>query len=115
VRFLLQLIVSDEENHRLNIQAKAWTLKGSLNWSKPAGTLEANCNEWNDTARPLAMANADEFVDLENEGIREYKLLFKEIVDYQHDLFTILLRSIIREPEKHLEFLEFLRERLRAQ
>ena len=39
-RFLLQLIVSDEEKHRAVIHAMVATLKGSLTWTKPAGSLE---------------------------------------------------------------------------
>ena len=36
-RFLMQLIVSDEEKHRAVIHAMVATLKGSLTWTKPAG------------------------------------------------------------------------------
>ncbi|HZD42046.1 MAG TPA: hypothetical protein VE131_15090, partial [Terriglobales bacterium] len=98
-RFLLQLIVSDEESHRMIVQAMASTLKGSLNWSKPAGALEGDGDESADRAQLLA--STDEFIDLEKEGIREYKLLLKESADYYHGLFTLLLRSIIRDSEKH--------------
>jgi rubrerythrin len=34
-RFLMQLIISDEERHRAVIHAMIATLKGSLFWSKP--------------------------------------------------------------------------------
>ena len=34
-RFLLQLIVSDEEKHRAVIHAMIATLRGSLMWNKP--------------------------------------------------------------------------------
>jgi hypothetical protein len=40
-RFLLQLIISDEEKHRAVIHAMIATLKGSLTWTKPQGSLEA--------------------------------------------------------------------------
>ena len=39
-RFLMQLIVSDEEKHRAVIHAMVATLKGSLTWTKPADSLE---------------------------------------------------------------------------
>jgi len=113
IRFLLQLIASDEENHRRITEAMALTLRGSLNWTKPPGSLEANGDQGKDTERLLAITEG--FIDLEKEGIREYKILLKESVDYYRGLFTILLQSMIRDSEKHVELLEFLRERLKAQ
>lgn len=112
-RFLLQLIIADEEKHQLITQAMALTLRGSLNWSKPVGSLEGNGEQVSDAARLLACT--DGVIDLEKEGIREYKLLLKETVGYYHGLFTILLKSMIRDSEKHLELLEFLRERVKEQ
>ena len=41
-RFLMQLIVSDEEKHRAVIHAMVATLKGSLTWTKPADSLEGD-------------------------------------------------------------------------
>ena len=41
-RFLLQLIISDEEKHRAVIHAMVATLKGSLTWTKPEGSLEGH-------------------------------------------------------------------------
>ena len=38
-RFLMQLIVSDEEKHRAVIHAMVATLKGSLTWTKPSDSL----------------------------------------------------------------------------
>ena len=43
-RFLLQLIVSDEEKHRAVIHAMAATLRGSLTWTKPEGSLEGSAD-----------------------------------------------------------------------
>ena len=50
-RFLLQLIISDEEKHRAVIHAMIATLRGSLTWTKPEGSLEgaadlAETNSW---------------------------------------------------------------------
>jgi len=113
IRFLLQLIASDEEKHRLITQAMAVTLRGSLNWSKPAGSLEGDWGQGDDAAQLLTLT--DGFIDLEKEGIREYKVLLTESLDYYHGLFTILLQSMIRDSEKHVELLEYLRERLKEQ
>ncbi len=41
-RFVIQMIVSDEEKHRAVVHAMVATLKGSLTWTKPAGSLEGS-------------------------------------------------------------------------
>ena len=110
-RFVLQLIVADEEKHRAVVHAMAATLKGSLNWTKPAGSLEGD-PDTAATNRKLA-AVTEEFIKLEREGIKEYKTLLKASEDYYHGLFKILISAMIRDSEKHAELLEFLRERLK--
>ena len=110
-RFILQLIVSDEEKHRAVIHAMAATLKGSLFWKEPAGSLGGMAD--------LASLNGDlqrvtkELIEIEKEGIREYRSLAKESRGYYHGLFKVLLDGIIRDSEKHVEMLEFLKENLK--
>ena len=106
-RFLLQLIISDEEKHRAVIHAMIDTLKGSLTWTKPEGSLEgtADLAETNGRLR----VSTDAFIELEREGIRECKTLVKESSGYYHGIFKILLDSMIRDSEKHIELLEFSR------
>ena len=110
-RFLMQLIISDEEKHRAVIHAMVATLKGSLNWTKPAGSLEGigDLSAMNGKVRDVT----DELIRLEKEGIRENLTLVKESSGYYHGLFKVLLDSMIRDSEKHVELLEFLRENLK--
>ena len=110
-RFLLQLIVSDEEKHRAVIHAMVATLRGSLTWSKPEGSLEGAA----DLAETHAQlrVSTDAFIELEKEGIRECKTLVKESSGYYHGVFKILLDSMIKDSEKHIELLEFLKENLK--
>ncbi len=51
--------------------------------------------------------------DLKKTGIREYKSLAKESSGYYNGLFKVLLDGMIRDSEKHVELLEFLRENLK--
>ena len=71
-RFLLQMIISDEEKHRAVIHAMVATLKGSLNWTKPAGSLEGATNLAELTAdcvrRPKSLSG------LKKKGSRNTKL-----------------------------------------
>jgi rubrerythrin len=111
-RFLLQLIISDEEKHRAVVHAMVATLKGSLLWAKPEGSLEG-------AADPAAVHNklrdiTEDFIRLEKDGVKEYKALAEESRGYYHGLFKVLLDSMIRDSEKHIELLEFLREGLKG-
>jgi bacterioferritin (cytochrome b1) len=111
-RFVLQLILSDEEKHRAVVHAMAATLKGSLTWTKPGGSLEG---EPDSAAVNRKLVGAtEEFIKLEREGIKEFKSLLKASEDYYHGLFKILISAMIRDSEKHVELLEFLHERLKA-
>jgi rubrerythrin len=110
-RFLLQLIISDEEKHRAVIHAMVATLRGSLTWRKPEGSLEGAADPA--TISSDLRAYTDKFIELEREGIRECKTLVKESSGYYHGLFKILLDSMIRDSEKHVELLEFLKEQLK--
>jgi bacterioferritin (cytochrome b1) len=111
-RFLLQLIISDEEKHRAVIHAMIATLRGSLTWNKPEGSLEGT-TDLAGTHAQLWVNSADAFIELEKEGIRECKTLVKESSGYYHGVFKILLDSMIRDSEKHIELLEFLKEHLK--
>ena len=110
-RFLLQLIVSDEEKHRAVIHAMVATLKGSLTWTKPAGNLEGGSLAGMN--RKLRAAT-EEFIQVEKEGIGDCKKLAEESSGYYHGLFKVLIDSMIRDSEKHVELLEFLKVSLKA-
>lgn len=109
-RFVMQLIVSDEEKHRAVIHAMVSTLEGSLTWTKPQGCLEG-LGDLPALKDDLAQVT-DELIHLEKSGIREYKNLAQESNGYYHGLFTILLDVLIRDSQKHVKVLEFLKENL---
>ena len=79
-RFVLQLVVSDEEKHRAVVHAMAATLKGSLTWTKPSGSLEGDPDDAATNQKLLAVT--DEFIKLERDGIKEYKSLLTASEDY---------------------------------
>jgi rubrerythrin len=110
-RFLMQMIISDEERHRAVIHAMASTLKGSLTWTKPPNSLEGGTDAGTINGKLREVTN--EFIRLEKDGIKEYKVLAKESSGYYHGLFKVLLDSMIRDSEKHVQLLEFLRESLK--
>jgi rubrerythrin len=110
-RFLLQLVVSDEEKHRAVVHAMVSTLKGSLTWTRPPDNLD---NTGADTSSTRELRNVtDELIRLEKDGITEYKTLVKASSGYYRGVFKILLDSMIRDSEKHVELLEFLKQNLK--
>ena len=111
VKFLLQMIVSDEEKHHAITHAMASTLKGDLNWTRPDDALRGLYDLGKDKEKLLKLT--EDFIRVEKEGIDEYKKLIKESKGYYRNLFGLLFSSMIRDSEKHAEILEFLRDRLR--
>ena len=110
-RFLMQMIISDEEKLRAVVRAMVATLKGSLHWSQPEGSLQTTGGV---ASRDRELRAATEaIIRLEEEGIREYKALAKESSGYYQGLFKILLDSMIRDSEKHVQLLEFLKESIK--
>jgi len=110
-RFLMQLIISDEEKHRAVVHAMASTLRASLNWTKPPDRLEGVADL--PTLNGKVRAITEELIHLEKDGIREYQTLVKDSSGYYHGLFKVLLDGMIRDSEKHVELLEFLKTNLR--
>ena len=111
IKFLLQLIISDEEKHHAITHAMASTLKGDLNWTNPDDAIRGLYDLGEDKKKLLKLT--EDFIRVEKEGISEYKKLIKESRGYYRDLFVLLFQSMVRDSEKHVEILEFLRDRLR--
>jgi rubrerythrin len=111
VKFLLQMIISDEEKHHAITHAMLSTLKGDLNWSSPADAIRGLYDLKNEKEKLLGLT--ENFIRVEKTGINEYKQLIKESKGYYRDLFGLLFRSMIHDSEKHVEVLEFLRDRLK--
>ena len=111
VKFLLQLIMADEEKHNVVTHAMVSTLKGGLTWHRQKDALGlisdlgAEKNELVDLT--------ERFLDLEKKGIKDYKKLVKASKGYYQGIFTLLLETMILDSQKHIEILKFLRQRLK--
>jgi bacterioferritin (cytochrome b1) len=111
VRFLLQLIISDEEKHHAVTHAMVSTLQGSLRWTQPADAI-GSLHEGEEEKDELLKLTRD-FIRLEREGVKEYKKLIKDCRDYYHGLFGLLLDTMIQDSEKHIRILQFLQKKLK--
>ena len=108
-KFLLKMIIEDEEKHRKALKTMIATLKGSLTWARPARSLEGELS----VADTRLRSSTEKFIELERESIKECKALIRDSSGYYHGVFKILLESMIADSEKHIELLEFLRENLK--
>ena len=111
VKFLLGLIVTDEERHHAVTRAMAANLEESLRWTKIEGALPG-IEDLSEADSELVQIT-EEFIRVEKEGIDAYKELTKATKGYHAGLFTLLLKSMIHDSEKHIDILEFLRANLK--
>jgi rubrerythrin len=111
VKFLLGLIITDEERHHTVTRAMAANLNESLRWTKVEGALPG-IEDLSEADKELTRIT-EEFIRLEKEGISAYKDLMKATKGYHAGLFTLLLRSMVHDSEKHIDILEFLSENLK--
>jgi bacterioferritin (cytochrome b1) len=111
VKFLLGLIISDEERHHAVTRAMAANLEESLRWTKIEGALPG-IEDISPADSELAQIT-EEFIRVEKQGIDAYKDLMKATKGYHAGLFTLLLKSMVHDSEKHIDILEFLRANLK--
>ena len=86
-------------------------MRGDLTWTKPEDAI-SGLYELAGTKEELLRLTED-FIEVEKSGIEEYKRLIKASKGYYHGLFSLLLRTMVHDSEKHVEILEFLRQRLK--
>jgi rubrerythrin len=111
IKFLLQLIISDEEKHHAVTHAMVSTLQGDLNWTKPDDAIRGLYELGEERKKLLAVTK--EFIRTEKDGILECKNLTKVSRRYYKGLFGLLLKCMIDDSQKHVEILQFLKNKLK--
>lgn len=109
IKFLLRMIVADEERHHVATSLIIETLKSDLTWTRRQDTAQALYELPSDQE---LLKITEDFIRLEHEGIKEYQNLMKASEGYYRGLFSMLCNCIIRDSEKHVEILQFLRAKL---
>jgi rubrerythrin len=112
IRFLLKMIISDEEKHHQVVHAMAASLRSDLTWSDEGTTLH-NIGEISPEERRELLRITAEFIAAEKQGIKDTKSLAKASKGYYQGSFELLLRTIIKDSEKHLMILEFIEKTLK--
>ena len=110
IRFLLGLIVADEERHHELASRMISRLKDELSSTKPAARLRGQ-GENREKADSL-LRSVEIFLRAERSAIQEYEKLKKESTGLARDVFTLLYTTMIHDSQKHVDVLGFLRDRL---
>jgi hypothetical protein len=112
IRFLLNMIVADEERHHHLLGRTVASLKDDL-----ASTHAAHA------PRPVADAAAglelalmiERFLDVERKGIRECEKLKKTTQRFRQGLLSLFCETMIYDSLKHIAILKFLQAALKEQ
>jgi rubrerythrin len=110
IRFLLGLIVADEQRHHELTNRMIAKLKDELAWTRAEG-LSRRIYEKGRKRKQL-LASVESFLEAERKGIKEYERMKKESQGLYRDVFALLYTTMIHDSHKHIGILEFLRRKL---
>jgi len=110
IRFLMSMIISDEEKHHAVMHAMFSTLKGSVEWSEHKDAIGGLEKIGKEKEELLKITRA--FIHLEKDGIKKYRKLRTMCSGYYKGLFVFLLSTIIHDSEKHVDILNFIRREI---
>ena len=112
IRFLLQLIMSDEEKHHAVVHNITETLNSALVGLGSADGLPKLSRISAEEKEALLKLTA-EFRQTVGGGISQYKMLLKPSRNLYGGLLVLLIETIILDSEKHLMILQFIDKKLR--
>jgi len=110
IRFLLGLVVTDEERHHELTSRMISRLRDELSLSR-LGTPKRRAAGRRGKTEPL-IRSLDLFIEAERSAIQEYEKLKQESEGLARDVFALLYTTMIHDSQKHVGILEFLRARL---
>lgn len=112
VRFLLELIIADEEKHHTLVRSIASGLRKDLEWLRDGADMP-KLGSMSQEQRDELLSLTGELIKAEEETIGQFKALMKQSEGYRKGLPTLLIKTIIHDSEKHLMILDYIDERLR--
>lgn len=111
VRFLLQLIMRDEEKHHDLVRSITTTLNDDIVGRRSDGRIP-KFQPMTDEDLEKLKALTEEFIKSEKDGIKEYQALKKSCRDMYDGLLELLIETIIHDSKKHLMILGFIEKKL---
>jgi bacterioferritin (cytochrome b1) len=113
VKFLLQLIIADEEKHHNVVSTITSALHADLTGIKDHDADIPSLGAISEEKKEELLRLTAEFIEAEKQGINEYRTLIKNAEGFHRGLLVLLIRTIIHDSEKHLMILGFIDEKLR--
>jgi len=112
VKFILNLILADEETHHGVLRRVAAALDANLRW-RTDGVEIPKLGKMNAAEIKRLRALTDDFIAEEKHGIDQCKALMKMSDKCYGGLLTMLLGTIIHDSKKHMIMLRFMRKQLK--
>lgn len=113
IRFLLNLIIADEERHHEIIGHIVSGLQNDLAWTSSKKGVVKSAEQ--DKQAKDFLEIVERLLAVERDGIGEYEKLVKTTEGFRQGLFGMLCKSMIHDSLKHLDILDFLKLKLREQ
>ncbi len=113
VKFLLQLIISDEENHHKLVRTITSEFQADLTGIMSGGAGLPKLGAISKEKKDELLGLTADFIKAEKQTINEYQDLIKKSQGCYSGLLVLLIRTIIHDSEKHLMILDFIDEKLR--
>jgi rubrerythrin len=113
VKFLLQLIIADEEKHHGVVHTIAAALQADLTGMAGGAAKMPELGAISEERKDELLRLTADFIKAEKETIDDYRALMKKTEGCHRGLLDLLLRTIIHDSEKHLMILYFIDEKLR--
>ncbi len=113
VKFLLQLIMSDEEKHHDMVRTITSALQADLTGIKGGGADIPKLGAISEEKKDDLLRLTADFIKAEKQTIDDYKALMKKSRGFHRGLLVLLIRTIIHDSEKHVLILDFIDEKLR--
>lgn len=112
VKYLLRLVVDDEQRHHQIFQEMANSLASGISWKKVGPRTPMLTRSDEDSRTQLEQA-VDHMIMAERSDEQELKRLLKDVGQFHGTLFGLLLRTMQMDTKKHLLILSFVRDALR--
>lgn len=113
VKFLLRLIISDEEKHHEVVRTMTSALQSDLTGISGGGARMPKLGALSEKEKGDLLELTAAFSAAEAQTIKEYKALMKQSQGYHKGLLVLLIKTIIHDSEKHMMILDFIDEKLR--
>ena len=109
-RFLMGLILEDEERHQRLMSAMARDVKSSLFWLEDQPPLPNVENKPED--RDRLMLQTQRFLDVEQQNAEQLKELKKDLKRLHTGLLEVIVDGMEADTQKHIGILKYIQKQL---